>query len=244
MAARPKAPVRARDAARAAASPFRRRWTWRTRLWVTVLGWTIGQVLRVLHATLRLRLVDPADRLGARRRGERAIYAFWHDTLALMPLVVTRVYPAARAVVMLSWHRDAEIAAQAMRRFGIRAVRGSSTRGGIGALRGLLAAAARGEDIAVVPDGPRGPRHVAKAGVVQLARATGLPVVAFGAAARPAWRLGSWDRMVVPWPFARVVLVASEPVVVGDSVEEARQAVEAALARVTRAAAAAVSAAG
>ena len=207
---------------------------------MTVGGWTIGQLLRVLHRTLRLRLLDPADRLGARRRGERAIYAFWHDALALMPLLVTRVYPGARAVVMLSWHRDAEIAAQAMRRFRIRAVRGSSTRGWVGGLRGLLEADARGEDIAVVPDGPRGPRHEAKAGVVQLARATGLPVVAVGAAARPAWRLGSWDRLVVPWPFARVALVASEPIPVGESVEDARRSVQAALARVTRQAAAAV----
>src|SRR5262249_59163304 len=107
--------------------------------------------------------------------------------------------------------RDAEIAARAMARFGVAAVRGSPTRGWLGGLRGLLEARARGEDIAIVPDGPRGPRHQAKDGVVQLARSTGLPVFAFGVAPRPPPRPGSWDRMPIPWPFARVARRGRQP---------------------------------
>jgi lysophospholipid acyltransferase (LPLAT)-like uncharacterized protein len=199
---------------------------------VRIAGWTIGIALALLYRTLRLTVVDPGERVRRRREGERAIYAFWHDALALMPLLVTRVYPDAQAVVMLSWHRDAEIAAQAMRRFGVRAVRGSSRRGWLGGLRGLLEANARGDDIGVVPDGPRGPRHRAKDGVVQLARATGLPIVAIGAAAHPARRLGSWDRLQLPRPFARVALVMSEPVPVDGSPVEAQARLQAALERV------------
>src|SRR5206468_2108301 len=100
-----------------------------------------------------------------------------------LPLVVTRLRWPGTVNVMLSWHRDAEIAAQAMRHLGIRAVRGSATRGWLGGLRGLLAARARGEDIVIVPDGPRGPRHEAKDGALQLARATGLPLVVVGGGA-------------------------------------------------------------
>ena len=231
----------ARDSATAADSSFRRRWSWRTRVVVSVAGWAIAVVLRVLYRTLRVRCVDPAGVIGAIDRGERAVFAFWHDTLVLLPLMVTTVYPRARVAVMLSWHRDAEIAAQAIRRLGIRPVRGSSTRGWVGALRGLLGADGRGELIAVVPDGPRGPRHHAQAGVVQLARATGLPIVAIGAATRPVRRLGSWDRLQLPLPFGRVALVLGEPLAV---LEEgtAVAAVEAALARVNEAAAAAVGA--
>src|SRR5205823_3321243 len=96
--------------------------------------------------------------------------AFWHDGIVLLPLLVSRLGWPGMVNVMLSWHRDAEIAAQAMRRLGIRAVRGSETRGRLGGLRGLLAARARGEDIVIVPDGPRGPRHRAKEGALQLAR--------------------------------------------------------------------------
>ena len=234
----------ARDAAGAADSPFRRRWSWRTRVAVTFAGWAIAFVLRLLYRTLRVRCLDPAGVLDRLARGERAVFAFWHDTLVLLPLMVTTVYPPAHVAVMLSWHRDAEIAAQAIRRLGLRAVRGSGTRGWLGALRGLLAAHARGELIAVVPDGPRGPRHEAQPGVVQLARATGLPIVAIGAAARPARRLGSWDRLQLPAPFARVTLVLSAPLAVagGGGEEEGLAAVAAALERANEVAAAAVGA--
>jgi len=231
----------ARDGAHAADSPFRRRWSWRTRVAVTLAGWAIALVLRVLYRTLRVRCLDPAGVLDGVARGERAVFAFWHDTLVLLPLMVTAIYPSARVAIMLGWHRDAEIAAQTVRRLGIRAVRGSGTRGWLGALRGLLAAHARGELIAIVPDGPRGPRHRAQAGVVQLARATGLPIVAIGAAARPARRLGSWDRLQLPAPFGQVALVLGAPLAVGaGGDEEALAEVEATLARVNDAAAAAV----
>src|SRR5207253_2850592 len=83
----------------------------------------------------------------------------------------------------------------------------------------------RGEDIVIVPDGPRGPRHEAKDGALQLARATGLPLVVVGAAAWPARRLGSWDRMVVPRPFARAALVLSAPLALPADRAAARAAV-------------------
>jgi lysophospholipid acyltransferase (LPLAT)-like uncharacterized protein len=148
---------------------------------------------------------------------------------------------------LLSQHRDAEIAARALGRLGIDTVRGSSTRGWAGALRGLLAARARGEDLAIVPDGPRGPRREVKDGVVQLARATGLPVVPFGAAAWPARRLGSWDRMMLPRPFARVALVGGAPLVIprdadAAAQDAARATVQATLEDLTRRAEAAVGA--
>jgi lysophospholipid acyltransferase (LPLAT)-like uncharacterized protein len=170
-------------------------------------GWVIAFALRVLYRTFRLRVVDRSDVVGRRRDGEHILAAFWHDGIVLLPLVVTRLRWPGKVNVLLSWHRDAEIAAQAMGRLGIQAVRGSSARGWLGGLRGLLAARRRGEDVVIVPDGPRGPRRQAKEGVVQLAQATGLPLVVVGAAAKPARRLGSWDRMQLPAPFARVAIV-------------------------------------
>jgi lysophospholipid acyltransferase (LPLAT)-like uncharacterized protein len=184
--------------------------------------------------------VDHDDAFDRRAAGRQVVAAFWHDGIPLLPLLVTRLRWPGRVSVMLSWHRDAEIAAQALRHLGIRAVRGSGTRGWLGALRGLLAARARGDDVVMVPDGPRGPRHRAKDGAVQLARATGLPLVAVGAAARPVRRLGSWDRMQIPVPFARVALVMSAPVELPTNRAEAVGALEAALARANGEAAALV----
>ena len=236
---------RARSQPRPTGEPFRRRWRWWTRFWVAFAGWLVATGLRLLYRTLRICYVDPADMFGRHVRGERMIVAFWHEAIALLPLVPERLGWPGRVNVMLSWHQDAEIAARAVRRFGVGAVRGSSTRGWLGGLRGLLEARARGEDIAIVPDGPRGPRHLAKDGVVQLARATGLPMFAFGVAARPVCRLGSWDRMQIPWPFARVAIVVSEPVVLPRTetgLADARTLIETVLTRVNATAAAAVGA--
>src|SRR5581483_4305184 len=204
----------ARDGAGAADSAFRRRWTWRTRLWVVVAGFVISVVLRLVHRTLRVRLVDPAGVVARRAAGEPVLAAFWHEGLVLLPLMVTRLRWPGRPSVMLSWHRDAE------------------TRGRLGGLRGLLEARRRGEDIVIAPDGPRGPRRRAKEGVVQLARATGLPVVAVGLAAEPVRRLGSWDRLQLPRPFARAVVVLGAPVALPADKDAALAALEEALARV------------
>jgi hypothetical protein len=209
---------------------------------VVVAGWIIALVLRLLYRTLRVRLVDHGRHFARRPHGAQLLVAFWHDAIPLLPLLVTRCGWPGTVNVMLSWHRDAEIAAQAIRHLGIRAVRGSDTRGRLGGLRGLLAARARGEDLVVVPDGPRGPRHRAKEGAVQLARATGLPLVVVGAAACPVHRLGSWDHMQLPRPFARVALVMSEPVPLPADKAAALTALETALARASAEAAALVGA--
>src|SRR5262245_19639036 len=201
-----------RDTAAARDSPFRRHWTWRDRMIVAVAGWAIAMVLRLVYLTLRVHCVDPHGVLRGHAAGDRVVWATWHDGIALLPLMVVRVNRRLRPRVVLSWHRDAEIAAQAVRRFGVAVSRGSATRGWTGAVRGLLEAHARGEDLVVVPDGPRGPRHEAKEGVVQLARATRLPVVAIGIASTSPHRLRSWDRLQVPRPFGRVALVLSAPI--------------------------------
>lgn len=210
---------------------------------VTLAGAILAVVLRALYATLRVRVIDPGGVLVERANGGQVLFAAWHDAIVLLPLVVLRGGSHLRPRVMLSWHRDAEIAAQAVRRFGVGVIRGSSTRGWAGGIRGLLEAHRRGEDLVVVPDGPRGPRHVAKDGVALLARATGRPVVAVGCAARPARRLRSWDRLQIPWPFARVALVFSTPVPATADAAATRAAVQAALERVAREARRAVGAA-
>lgn len=235
-----RAALRARDALVAEDSAFRRHWTWRDRALVSALGWSIATVLRLIYVTLRVRCIDPHGVLPAHARGERAVWATWHDAITLLPLLPVRVHPHYRPRVALSWHRDAEIAAQAVRRFGVAVSRGSATRGWLGAMRGLLEAHARGEDLVVIPDGPRGPRHVAKQGLAQLARATRLPVVAIGIAAAPVRRLPTWDRLQVPWPFARVAIVLGAPIPVGRDDGGALPRIQEALAASAAAAAAAV----
>jgi lysophospholipid acyltransferase (LPLAT)-like uncharacterized protein len=220
----------ARESTAARASAFRRHWTWWRSVEVTVLGTLVAIVLRVLYVTLRVRWTDVADVLDRHRRGERFLVVTWYDELLLLPLVMLCVPGRFRPRVLLSWHRDAEIAAQAARWFGVRAVRGSSTRGSVGAVRGLLAARLEGDDVVVVSDGPRGPRHEVKDGIAQLGLATRTPIVPVALAATPCRRLRNWDRTVVPRPFGRVAIRFGPPVDVADDVAATRARVQAAMA--------------
>jgi lysophospholipid acyltransferase (LPLAT)-like uncharacterized protein len=201
-------------------------------------------LLLLLRCTLRPRYVH-GDELFARwARGERVILAFWHDRLLLMPFA-NRF--AQRVCIMVSRHRDGELITRAVRPLGIETARGSSTRGWSGALKAMLRAHRAGANLAFAPDGPRGPRYVAKSGVIQVARATGAVIVPIGAAARWARHLGSWDRLIVPLPGSKVLYLVGAPFAVpadvdAAAVEEMRAALERELARVTAAAEAALDA--
>jgi len=117
----------------------------------------------------------------------------------------------ARLCIMNSWHRDGEIATRTLARWGIYSVRGSASRGGVRAFLQLVRAFREGYDLAVVPDGPRGPRYVVKLGVLHLARTTGALIYPVSYAASRAWQLRSWDRLLIPQPFARLTFAVAEP---------------------------------
>ena len=127
------------------------------------------------------------------REGKRVIIAFWHARQLMMPLT----YRGTLAHILISQHQDGEIIARIVERFGFRAVRGSSTRGGVGALRELIRLGRSGVDLVVTPDGPNGPAHVVKMGVIQLAWASNLPIVplAFGCSKKNSSTVGiaSWS---------------------------------------------------
>ena len=131
-------------------------------------------------------------------QGRHIILAFWHA----QQLMVLAGYRGTRGNVLISQHQDGEIIARIIARFGHGVVRGSSTRGGALALRELIRIGRSGADLVVTPDGPKGPRQVAKLGVVQLAKATGLPIVplAFGCSKKNSSRagIGSWSRIHGP----------------------------------------------
>jgi lysophospholipid acyltransferase (LPLAT)-like uncharacterized protein len=128
--------------------------------------------------------------------------------------------------VVISEHRDGEIIAQIAERLGYATVRGSSSRGGSRALIGLMRALESGLDGAVTPDGPRGPAHVFAPGAAIASQRTGVPLLPIRASAARAWRLKSWDRFLVPKPFAtvRVTYGALTPVTAASAREAAEQA--------------------
>ncbi|MDT7041815.1 lysophospholipid acyltransferase family protein [Candidatus Nitronereus thalassa] len=120
--------------------------------------------------------------------GKRVIIAFWHGQQLMMPLA----YRGNVAQILISQHRDGELICGIMKQFGFGAVRGSTTRGGSVALRQLIRLGKSGADLVVTPDGPKGPRHVVQKGVIQLAQATGLPIVplTFACSKKKSFRVG------------------------------------------------------
>jgi lysophospholipid acyltransferase (LPLAT)-like uncharacterized protein len=166
--------------------------------------------LRGLRATLRLTFHGAETVRTWEHEGRHFLLAFWHRHLLLMRYA----YRGRRMSVLVSQSRDGELIARVMARLGIETCRGSSSRGGAAGLRDLLRRARAGSDIALTPDGPRGPLRVVQPGVVLAAAASGLPLVPVAMAASRRHELSSWDRMPIPLPGSRVEFVFGAPMTV------------------------------
>jgi lysophospholipid acyltransferase (LPLAT)-like uncharacterized protein len=189
----------------------------------------VAWLVRAVGTTWRVRVVGDEHVESFWRAGRPVIYIVWHGRLLLVPWLTARLRRrrgARTPTVLASRSRDGELAARYVARFGLTVVRGSSSRGGGVALRGLARALRLGSDVALVPDGPRGPRERLQPGVVTLAALTGAPVVPLAVGARPARHLRSWDRFLVPLPFARCVLVFGPTLHVDPGADRERAAVE------------------
>lgn len=197
----------------------------RDRLLIALVALLGAGVLRLLRLSVSLRIVGEANVRQFWERGENVIVAFWHDRFLLLPFV----YAGPKGVrVLVSSSRDGELIARAIEKLGLGTVRGSSTRGGELARTALLGALREGYDVGITPDGPRGPRHRLKPGVVELARRSGRPIIPLCMSSRWGQRLPTWDRFFIPIPFDSVVIGWGSPVWVseGEDFEAARARIE------------------
>jgi len=135
-----------------------------------------------------------------RREGKPFIFVFWHGQL----LSLVHHHRKEGVVVLVSEHKDGEYITRVIHQHGFRTARGSSTRGGVRGLKGILRAAREGRELGFTPDGPKGPRHEFKMGALVAAQLTGLPLVTIGVGADRAWYLNSWDRFMIPKPFSNL----------------------------------------
>lgn len=172
--------------------------------WIVRLG---GLLLRLLASTWRITEVNAASYRGLRAAGRPFIFTLWHGHL--LPLTWSR--RGEGITVMISEHRDGEIIARIVEGWGYRTVRGSTSRGAARSLLGMVRELEAGKEFAITPDGPRGPAGVAQAGVLLASHRSGAPIVPMRADCQRAWHLGSWDRFLVPKPFARVTVTYGDP---------------------------------
>lgn len=136
------------------------------------------------------------------------IYAFWHSRL----LVTSFIFRKTGKTAVVSSSKDGRIAADVAMKWGHEIIYGSSSRGGLAALRQCVKVLRKGGSIAITPDGPRGPKEVVKPGVAQIAIMSGAPVVPISVEADRAWHLKSWDRFMIPAPFAKLTITLGEPI--------------------------------
>jgi lysophospholipid acyltransferase (LPLAT)-like uncharacterized protein len=207
-----------------------------------VTAYAVGLYLSFALRTTRWTLIG-AEHVAAHTAGAPAIATFWHARLPLLPALwfaMRRDGARGTPRVLVSKHRDGRFIGTVVRRFGVTEVYGSSSKsgsardvaekGGAAGVRVLLGVLEAGEHILITPDGPRGPACRAAPGVAQIAGLSGVPVLPVGAQTSRRRLLPTWDRMIVPLPFGRGVIVCGEPITVPrDGWEAALPAIEAAL---------------
>ena len=183
--------------------------------WYQWLGaWCIYALVRGVAATLRYRWQDRSGHFD--QPGGPVIYSVWHNRLVLSTTAyhhfVRKRNPSAGMAAMVSASRDGGFLAAILECFKVQPVRGSSSRRGPQALLELTTWAERGYDLALTPDGPRGPCYSVQEGVMSLAQVTGLPIIPFSYHLSWKLRARSWDRFQIPLPFSRCEMVVGKPI--------------------------------
>lgn len=163
--------------------------------------------LHMLARTWRIRVVNGDYVRDLRRAGHTFIFALWHGQL--LPLLWH--HREEGVLVLISEHRDGELVARAAQSLGYGLIRGSSTRGAERALISLVRELQAGHEVAITPDGPRGPAATFASGALVAAQRSDSFILPVAASADRAWRLRSWDRFMIPKPFARVTVAYGTP---------------------------------
>lgn len=204
------------------------------RIKIFVIGLIGATLLRLINFTLRW------ERIGLDGDGKYwpyqkpRILSFWHGHQLFMSWIYTgglRREKAPGMYALISQHRDGRIIAKAVEFLGIQSVEGSSTRRGLGALYELIETLNRGDHISITPDGPKGPCFEVKAGIIRIAQRTGAAIHPTAIAAKNKWTFKSWDRMFLPKPFSKAVMIMGDPIVIpselpNDEAEKYRQLLE------------------
>jgi lysophospholipid acyltransferase (LPLAT)-like uncharacterized protein len=178
------------------------------RIAIRLIGMILYVLVAIIGKTIRFE-IEGAEYLDEiEKDGKLPIYGFWHDRIFLG----TYYFRHRGIVVMSSQSYDSEYVARFIQRFGYGIVKGSSTRGGVGGLVGMIRVMRDGLPTGFTLDGPKGPRYIAKPGAVLLAKKTQNPLLPFIVEAKKFWQIGSWDQLHIPKPFSRAKVFISDPI--------------------------------
>ena len=188
-----------------------------------ILAFIGSTILKALFLTIRLRI---DDRCGISRNAftKPCLFCFWHNRILGATCAFQRLYPKKLRrglTVLTSPSKDGEILSQFVGAFGMGSVRGSSSRRGSRALLELVRIIRDGGDIAITPDGPRGPRYSLGPGVILLAQTTGTPIVPAHVSFSRCFRMKTWDEFIIPLPFSTISVTVAEQINIPKDLGEA-----------------------
>ena len=193
-----------------------------TLRWAEPIATRIGSALvRALAATWRYRVTGDEHVRALREKRRPFVFVLWHSRI--LPLLYR--HRGEDVVMLISRHRDGGYIADVGSRWGYRSVRGSTKRGGEVGLLGIVRALEGGAEVAITPDGPRGPAERVQPGAIAAAQHAGVPIIAVGVRPSSAWYARSWDRMCIPRPFAAIDVEYSPPIRIGAGKEGLREGI-------------------
>lgn len=191
-------------------------YSWRERFSIRFIDLVFYVFISLIGKTIRFEIEGFENFEAVENAGKIPIYAFWHNRIFL----ATYYFRNRAIVVITSQSFDGEYIARFIQRFGYGAVRGSSTRGGVGALVEMIRLMKQNLPMGFTVDGPKGPRYIAKTGAILLAKKTGNPVVAFTVETEKFWVINSWDKLQIPKPFSNAKVFVAEPIFVANGAND------------------------
>ena len=175
-------------------------------LQITVLPFILQLFIRFIYLSSKKTFHLPKKEL----KDKSYLIAFWHGELIMQPFNFKKLRKKQKISAMISEHRDGEAITRTVQYLGINSLRGSSTRGGVKALIGAIKELKAGNDIAITPDGPKGPSHSVADGIVLIAQKTNTKILFLNVKVDNYWQFKSWDKFVIPKPFSKIDFYISE----------------------------------
>jgi lysophospholipid acyltransferase (LPLAT)-like uncharacterized protein len=215
-----KVPARTGDIERAYRFADLSEYSFKKRLTIRLADLAFYTLINLIGRTIKFEVTGWENHEQTLRDGHLPIYVFWHERIFL----TTYWWRNRRLIVLTSKSFDGEYIARFIQRFGYGTVRGSSTRGGVGAIVELVRLMRQGCGVGFTIDGPKGPPRVAKMGAVLLAKKTGHPILPVTMALERHWIAPTWDSFQVPKPFSRACVMVAPPIYVAADADEAELA--------------------
>jgi len=187
-----------------------------------VLPFILQLFVRVIYLTSKKVFHHPKI-----DKDEAHLVAFWHGELLMQPFNYQKLKPNGKVSAMISEHKDGEAITKTVEYLGIHSVRGSSSKGAAKVLISAIKEIKGGDDIAITPDGPRGPRHSVADGIVAISKKTNAKILVFNCKPSKYWQFKSWDKFIVPKPFGTLEFFIQEPLDISElEMEDAKELIK------------------